>query len=125
VSCRLLGLGLPLLLLAGACRSAGTIPGYAVAVSGDPGAGRLSMENRHCGVCHDIPDVVDGHGVIGPSLEGFARRSFVAGMLPNTPANVIRWIQDPLALDPRTAMPTLGLADVEARDMAAYLYTLR
>jgi cytochrome c1 len=46
-------------------------------------------------------------------------------VLHNTPENMIRWIEDPQAVDSLTAMPTLGLSDREARDIAAYLYTLR
>ena len=45
--------------------------------------------------------------------------------MPNTPQNLVRWIRDPHEIEPRTAMPNLGLSDPEARDVAAYLYTLR
>jgi cytochrome c1 len=38
---------------------------------------------------------------------------------------MIRWIQNPQAVDQKTAMPNLGVTDAEARDVAAYLYTLR
>lgn len=55
----------------------------------------------------------------------FSRRTYVAGRLPNTPANLIDWIRDPQAIDPATAMPTIGLDEQQARDIAAYLYTLR
>jgi hypothetical protein len=36
-----------------------------------------------------------------------------------------RWIKDPPAIDRLTAMPKLGVADRDARDIAGYLYTLR
>jgi cytochrome c len=49
----------------------------------------------------------------------------IAGELPNSPDNLVRWIKDPKAVEPGTAMPDLGLTDDEARDVAAYLYTLR
>jgi len=51
-----------------------------------------------------------------------AERAWVAGVLPNEPAALVRWIVDPRAVDPRTAMPDLGVSEAEARDMAAYLY---
>jgi cytochrome c1 len=35
------------------------------------------------------------------------------------------WVRDPTAIDPMTAMPVVGLAEAEARHVAAYLYTLR
>jgi cytochrome c len=46
-------------------------------------------------------------------------------VLPNTPENMFRWLQNPPAVDPLTAMPNLGVTEADARDMAGYLYTLR
>jgi cytochrome c1 len=37
---------------------------------------------------------------------------------------MMRWLRDPPGVDPMTAMPNLGLTEPEARDIAAYLYTL-
>lgn len=116
--------GFGLLLLLG-CRGSRTIPPYGVTMAGDPEAGRQVIEARHCGVCHDITDVTGAAGVIGPPLDHFAARNFIAGRVPNTPANLINWIRSPQSVDPRTAMPTIGLGDREARNVAAYLYTLR
>jgi cytochrome c1 len=62
--------------------------------------------------------------VVAPSLEAFARRTFIAGVVPNTPTNLVRWVIDPTSIEPRTAMPVLGLSQAEAQDVAAYLYTL-
>ncbi|HVV52477.1 MAG TPA: c-type cytochrome [Polyangia bacterium] len=111
-------------LLAG-CRGGGAPSGYTSATGGDPAAGRAAIRARHCGACHQVPHVTGAAGVIGPSLEGFSRLSFIAGTVPNTPANLIAWIRNPRHLAPRTAMPTLGLGEDEARNVAAYLYTLR
>jgi cytochrome c1 len=69
--------------------------------------------------------VSGAHGRVGPPLTGFARRSFIAGRLPNTPENLVAWVRDPPAIDPATAMPALGLDERAARDVAAYLYELR
>ena len=118
-------LGAWALLLLGGCRGSRYVPPYGVTTAGDPQAGRQVIEARHCGVCHDISDVTGAAGVIGPPLDHFAARSFIAGRLPNTPANLITWIRSPQSVDPRTAMPTIGLGDREARNVAAYLYTLR
>lgn len=63
--------------------------------------------------------------MVGPPLLWFARRTFIAGELPNTPANLIRWVRNPPSVEPGTAMPVLGLDEQQARDVAAYLYTLR
>jgi cytochrome c1 len=69
---------------------------------------------------------VDGAvGLVGPPLIHFARRSYIAGELPNTGQNLIRWIRSPRSVEPGTDMPDLGVSESDARNMAAYLYTLR
>jgi cytochrome c1 len=93
----------------------------------DDSRGRDLVIRYGCAACHELPDVHargGGGGLVGPPLTGFARRSYIGGRLPNTPENLVQWIQNPHAVDPRTAMPTLGLTEKEARDVAAYLYTL-
>jgi hypothetical protein len=37
---------------------------------------------------------------------------------------MVRWLENPPAVDPPTAMPNLQLNRHDARDIAAYLYTL-
>jgi hypothetical protein len=37
---------------------------------------------------------------------------------------LVRWIQDAPSLSSRTAMPDVGVDVRDARDIAAYLYTL-
>lgn len=78
-----------------------------------------------CGSCHTIPGIEHAVGRVGPPLTFFARRVFIAGQVPNTPDYLIRWIVVPQSIEPGTAMPTLGVTDGDARDIAAYLYTLR
>ncbi len=63
--------------------------------------------------------------MVGPPLNQFALRAYIAGQLPNQPDNLMRWLQDPQQVEPGTAMPDLGVSPAVARDMAAYLYTLR
>lgn len=48
----------------------------------------------------------------------------VAGVLPNSPANLIRWIRFSQSIVPGNAMPDTRLTDAQASDVAAYLYTL-
>ncbi len=50
------------------------------------------------------------------------QRSYLAGSLPHTPENLVRWIQDPQGVEPGSAMPDLGLSREEARAVVAYLY---
>ncbi len=83
------------------------------------------MEAAGCGSCHMIPGVANARGMVGPSLEHFAQRSFIAGEAPNTAQNLVKWIVDPQSIEPHTAMPNLGVTQAEARDIAAYLYRLR
>jgi len=37
----------------------------------------------------------------------------------------VRWIQNPPAIDSKTAMPFLGVSERDARDIAEYLYRLK
>ena len=116
--------GLPLLLLATAgCREAGVIPRHRVA-GGDPARGERAIAAYGCGSCHVIPGVPAAEGRVGPSLADVADRAYLAGRVPNEPETLVRWIRDPQAIDSLTVMPDLGVPESDARDIAAYLYTL-
>ncbi|HEX4195968.1 MAG TPA: c-type cytochrome [Caulobacteraceae bacterium] len=92
---------------------------------GDPERGRALIAAIGCGECHDIPGVQGAHGAVGPPLGNIGRRTIVAGLLPNTPANLEHWLEAPQSVVPGNAMPDMGINQKEARDVAAYLYTLR
>ncbi|HWE47516.1 MAG TPA: c-type cytochrome [Caulobacteraceae bacterium] len=92
---------------------------------GDPEQGRILVTKYSCGSCHDIPGVAGAHGLVGPPLEHMGERTMVAGVLPNTPENLTRWIEQPQSVVPGNAMPDMGINNHDARDVAAYLYTLR
>lgn len=118
------GWALALALSGAGC--AGSDPPRPVSVAdGDARRGRIALERFDCGVCHVIPGVSGAPGQVGPSLEHYARRTYVAGKFPNEPAHLVQWIIDPPALAPRTAMPATGVSAAEARDMAAYLLALQ
>lgn len=87
--------------------------------------GKSIITEKHCGSCHVIPGVAAANGLVGPPLLWFARRTFIAGELPNTPENLAHWVKNPRSVEPKTAMPNLGLSDAQASDVAAYLYTLK
>jgi cytochrome c2 len=95
------------------------------ALLGDPERGRLLLRQFGCGDCHAIPGVAAANGKVGPPLAGIARRVYLGGVLANTPENMSRFIRAPQEADPRTAMPDLQVGEAHARDMVAYLYTLR
>jgi cytochrome c2 len=96
-----------------------TVPG------GDVHRGRQLIEQLGCGGCHTIPGVRNARGNVGPPLTAFGDRRFVAGVLENQPGNLMHWLQHPQAVVPGNAMPEMGITDAQARDIAAFLYTLR
>ena len=57
--------------------------------------------------------------------DAFAQRAYIAGEFPNRPDLLLQWIQQPSDLVPDTLMPDLGVSDDHARDMRAYLMSLR
>ena len=92
---------------------------------GDPTAGRHLIVKYGCGSCHIVPGVKEATGLVGPPLEHFSRRVYIAGEVPNNADFLIRWIEVPQAIEPGTAMPNLGVTEGQARSIAAYLYTLK
>jgi cytochrome c1 len=92
---------------------------------GDKSRGKAAIAEHGCGSCHAIPAIPGAQGLVGPPLTNFARRKYIVGALPNNADNLIAWLRDPQALEPGTIMPNLGLTEAEARDLAAYLATLR
>jgi cytochrome c2 len=78
-----------------------------------------------CSGCHIIGGIEEARGLVGPPLDHFAYRVYIAGKLPNTPENLMRWIQRPQEVVPSNAMPDMGVSEKDSRDIAAYLYTLR
>jgi len=91
---------------------------------GDPARGKEMTRQKGCPTCHTIPGIAEAEGLVGPPLDHFASRIYVGGVVPNTPDNLVAWIMDPPKIDPLTAMPPTGVSEAEARDIAAYLYTL-
>ena len=91
---------------------------------GDIDNGARLIHANGCGTCHMIPGIDGARGLVGPPLDHMSRRRIIAGMLENTPANLIVWLRDPQEVVPGNAMPDVGLSEDQARDVAAYLYTL-
>ncbi len=123
----------PLLLIAGACavllsgcsgdRAAERIG--QVTTGGDPTRGAAAITRYGCGSCHTISGIPRAVGLAGPPLTGIASRIYIAGVMQNTPPNMLRWIENPKAVDEKTVMPNLGVTAKDASDIAAYLYTLK
>ncbi|MEK6244670.1 MAG: c-type cytochrome [Pseudomonadota bacterium] len=93
--------------------------------AGDARRGAIALQQYACTSCHRIPGMVGAAAHVGPPLEGIASRKYLAGRLPNTPENMIRWIREPKNISPATLMPDLDVTEHHARDIAAYLATLK
>jgi cytochrome c len=74
-----------------------------------------------CPTCHVIPHVPGAAGKVGPPLDALAQRSYLAGTLQNSPANLVHWIQHPQQIHPGTAMPEMGVTSSDAARIAAFL----
>jgi cytochrome c1 len=92
---------------------------------GDPGKGMIAIDKYGCAGCHTIPGVAGADATVGPPLTNIASRSVLGGHLTNTPDNMMLWIKHPQQIDPKNVMPDMGVTDQDARDITAYLYTLR
>jgi mono/diheme cytochrome c family protein/cytochrome c551/c552 len=82
---------------------------------------QVTLRQYACDTCHIIPDMVGPLTHVGPSLENWHRRKLIAGVLPNTRENLVRWIRDPQAVSPHTLMPDLDVSEAHAHTMARYL----
>jgi len=103
----------------------GEADAMALTHGGNAARGKELIRSYGCGSCHTIPRVTGAEASVGPSLQGIATRAYIAGVLPNQPENMIRWIMNPPGVDEKTAMPNLHVTARDARDIAAYLYTLQ
>ncbi|MCU1344469.1 MAG: Cytochrome c class [Acidimicrobiia bacterium] len=121
---RRLSATLVVVAIAAGCASNARLHRAEVVSGGNKQQGRTLLANVGCGACHTIPGVTGANALVGPPLNHFGSRSFVAGQLSNTPDNLTRWIMHPQQVEPGTAMPDLGVTEDQARDMVAYLESL-
>jgi len=105
-----------LLLSACGAKAAEPVP------NADTSRGAAVIDGYGCGSCHVIPGIDGANGTVGPPLGGLASRRYLAGQLPNSVDNAVRWIMDPHGISPDTVMPDLGLNEAQARDIVGYLY---
>ncbi len=90
----------------------------------DAAAGLVVIERVGCAACHRIPGVDWPSGTVGGSLYGFADRSMIAGRFPNQPQALAVWVRNAPSMVPATGMTAMPITPAEAREVAAYLYTL-
>ena len=87
--------------------------------------GKDAILKYGCTACHNIPGVEGPRGMVGPPLDHWKSRNFIAGKFPNALDTMVKWLQNPQSMDPNNAMPNLGVTADDARDISAYLYTLK
>jgi mono/diheme cytochrome c family protein len=85
--------------------------------------GKEAIPQYACQSCHVIPGIVGSQATVGPALDDYAKRTYIAGYLPNTPENLVRWLRSPQQVKPHSAMPDLHVSERDAADIAAYLRT--
>lgn len=91
-----------------------TIKLAAAAAAGAPSRQAPEKFTQVCTACHAL----DGKGGnVGPALDGVGKR-FNADYLD-------KWIGDPQAVKPGTAMPNLGLSAAEREELVRFLATLQ
>jgi cytochrome c2 len=117
--------GAILLATAAACSNDNHRTGPLIVPGGDAARGHQLIQHYGCGSCHTIPGVKGAGGLVAPPLTHWAQRGYVAGILGNTPDNLVNWIQHPRQIVPGTDMPDLGVTEQEARSIAAYLDNIR
>jgi cytochrome c2 len=115
-----------LLVACGASACVSSVVAEAEAMTGgNVQRGKTAIGKYGCGSCHAIPGVEAATATVGPPLDRIAVRQYLGGHLTNTPANMAHWIQHPQSIDPKHAMPDMGVTDGDASDISAFLYTLR
>src|SRR5882724_3152960 len=87
--------------------------------------GRRIFEHTACINCHTVAGTA-ANGRFGPDLTHLMSRDTIgAGLVPNTPENLRRWMQDPAAIKPGSLMPAMGMSDRELDAVTAYMASLR
>lgn len=86
--------------------------------------GRAIIARVGCTSCHTVPGIRWPQGQVGPALHGFAASNLISGKLPNRPDILAAYVANAPVVLPGTTMPAMPISEREARDVAAYLYTL-
>jgi cytochrome c oxidase subunit 2 len=87
--------------------------------------GQRLFEAQSCSGCHTIAGTT-ADGRIGPDLSDFGERSAIGAItVPNTAAELRRWITDPQSIKPGNLMPPTQLTPQELDQIVAYLESLR
>jgi cytochrome c oxidase assembly factor CtaG len=110
-----------LLAACGEAQSEASLPNW----NGDVNRGANLISKYGCGGCHLVPGVRNADGNVGPPLTRIGTRIYIAGLLRNSPDNMALWIAHPQHVLPGNAMPEMNVSEQDARDLTAFLYTLK
>jgi mono/diheme cytochrome c family protein len=105
------------------CRSDDAATARRAEVYDEDERGEIVLRQYACHACHQIDGVVGPDANVGPALVNWPSRRYIAGTLPNTPDNLVRWIVDPAEVSPGTLMPDLDVSEAHAREMADFLFS--
>ena len=78
-----------LLLLLSACSDSGNVVSRSDPDRHHEKRGAVLIVQYGCGSCHEIPRIRSAHGRVGPPLQRFGRRIYIAGMLRNSSDNLV------------------------------------
>jgi cytochrome c len=92
--------------------------------SGEAEVGKRLISDYGCVGCHVVPGIRAEPAYVGPPLDHWGKRSYIAGALTNNEVNLVRWIVGPQQVEPGTAMPDLDVTEQDATNIAAYLLSL-
>jgi len=85
--------------------------------------GKALFLQKGCVACHTIEGV--SSGTVGPNLTHQGSNPQIAGVLPNNKENLEKWLLNPPAVKPGTAMPNLGLSQDDVDKLSDYLQSLK
>jgi cytochrome c oxidase subunit 2 len=111
--------------------------------SGNAANGEKLVSTGMCIACHTIRGVPGMVAIVGPNLTHVGSRTTIgAGLYPNDPRHLARWVKNAPAMKPGIAMPALGtgeydpvtlkntvkvggFSDQQIADIVAYLSSLK
>jgi cytochrome c oxidase subunit II len=99
--------------------------GEAAPAQASPSPGRQVFMRDACASCHTIRGT-PAAGQVGPDLTHVGSRTTLAALtIPNTRAQLARWLRDPASVKPGSLMPDLGLSPSDVNALVGYLKGLR
>jgi len=90
---------------------------------GNAGKGKALVESVGCLACHSLGDQTKVRDARGTSYDMAPELTRVGSKV--TPDWIYDWVRNPRHYNPTTKMPNLRLTDADARDVTAYLRTLK